>query len=76
MRFTSLLIIYVTLILNCCSFSEAADNNARIAQKGNALYKLKRFDKAIARYEEALSDVSNQKTAARINFNIGAALYM
>jgi len=69
--------ISLTILILLCSqgLSEAAGRAEKIAQQGNLFYTLKRFDKAIQKYDEALSETSDSEIESLIYYNKGTALY-
>jgi tetratricopeptide (TPR) repeat protein len=66
------IIFFVTLTLVCSDKSCLADSSVKAVRSGNQLYKQKKFDQALKKYNEALLEYP---TSDVINFNAGAALY-
>jgi len=68
------LAIYVIFFI-AISAVEAAEPSAQIAEQGNLLSRLRKFDTAVKKYDEALAISSDPELEGKIHYNKGVALY-
>ena len=69
------LVVAVVVFLTYTSIAQAREAAKDTAQEASAFYNLKRLDKAIEKYDIALSDASDPRLISTIYFNKGVALY-